>query len=480
MNPTISKTALKTDFDKMLSFRNRMTGTRDQMAFIEYIKSRLTELDIPYYVDPFFFRRWEATGSSLEVLTEAGAVEIPVSSEHPYSGETPEEGIVEELVYVKTPLDYPKARGKIAVIEVKNVDFIPGWLAFQKKSAWPETEKLPARYTGTVVTSFVRFFNGMLSKLAGARGAVLVWKNLPDEMIQGQYLPFILGYQGLPILWVNETNGNTLIAAAKEHKRAHLTLTADVEENAYTETVYCMLRGRSDRECVVVNTHTDGPNCVEENGAPAMLQMLEAMKDKDLDRTYIFLFATGHFRLPEFMDPLGTAFQASSRWLSMHRQLWNGKGGHMRAVACLTLEHLGCMEWIDVGGEYLPTGKIQPELVYTGNRFVDQLYIDEVKENRTRVRTITCKGHPILHFGEGENFFLNGIPDIALCTAPEYLCAKNPSQEIEKFDLDLMTEQTQTFLNLALKLEQYSAKEIGRSDFLGERRFSLGTLIGKL
>lgn len=103
-----------------------------------------------------------------------------------------------------------------------------------------------------------------------------------------------------------------------------------------------------------------------------------------------------------------------------------------------------------------------------------------MKENRTRVRTITCKGHPILHFGEGENFFLNGIPDIALCTAPEYLCAKNPSQEIEKFDLDLMTEQTQTFLNLALKLEQYSAKEIGRSDFLGDRRFSLGTLIGKL
>ena len=93
MNPTISKTALKTDFDKMLSFRNRMTGTRDQMAFIEYIKSRLTELDIPYYVDPFFFRRWEATGSSLEVLTEAGAVEITVSSEHPYSGETPEEGM---------------------------------------------------------------------------------------------------------------------------------------------------------------------------------------------------------------------------------------------------------------------------------------------------------------------------------------------------------------------------------------------------
>lgn len=461
---TIKKDGLQKDFETMLGYKNRMTGAPEQKAFIDYIKQRIEEMGYKYYTDPFFFTRWEPTDWHIQVLEGNSKVDIPVSSPFPYSGQTDESGIEEELVYVDKVLDYTKLKGKIAVIRVKNVR-APAIIAMDKRSAWPEEAVLPKMYSGTTATSFVKFFYGYLAKISGAAAAILVWDDIPDDMIQGAYLPFILTYHNIPILWVNQTNGRKLIELAKRHKKANFKLTADIEKNSYTETIYAVKPGTTKaNEVVIVNTHTDGPNCVEENGAPAILQLMEELKDKELERTHIFLFATGHFRLPEFMDFLGGGFQASSRWVMMHRHLWNGKHGHLKAVACLTLEHLGCLEWAETSdGGYVKTGELQPELVYTGNKFMDKLYIDEVKENRKNTRSITMKTHIITHFGEGEPFFLMGIPDIALCTAPEYLCARNPSQEIEKFDIDLMVEQTQTFANLIVKLEGVSASTIGRS-----------------
>ena len=354
-------------------------------------------------------------------------------------------------------------KGRIAVVEIKNMA-VPPAAALDKRSAWPEDLRLPNQYEGPVLTTFVKNFYGKLCRKAGAKAAVFVWTNIDDDMVEGQCLPFVLGYQGIPIIWVNETNGKRVFSAADAHERARLVLTAEKEPNAFTETIYCILKGRRENECVVVNTHTDGPNCMEENGPPAMLAMLEEMKDQPLERTHIFLFTAGHFRLSEFADKSTGGFQAASRWLAMHRALWDGKEGHMKAVCALTLEHLGCREWAVVDGKYQDTGKIMPELVYTGNSFVNDLYLEEVKQNRTRVRTITLRGHNFLHFGEGQNFFQQGVPDIALCTAPDYLCVESADQEYGKFDLDLMHEQTQTFLNLAAKLEIISSERIGKAD----------------
>ena len=188
------------------------------------------------------------------------------------------------------------------------------------------------------------------------------------------------------------------------------------------------------------------------------------LKDRELERTHIFVFTTGHFRLPRFKDIRTGSFQSASRWLAMHRELWDGKGDHFKCVSNLTLEHLGCKEWREIDGEYRYTGKPEVELVYTGNKFVDKLYIDTVKE-RENVRTMTLRGHNALHFGEGQNFFTMGIPEISLVPAPYYLCVVSDTHEMEKFDAELMTEQTQTFMKLIEKIETISAKQLGRSDF---------------
>lgn len=488
MSFTISKEEMLEGMNTMNSFGARLTGNKAHSDFIKYLKSEIEKMGVQIFSDPFYFKRWEEKSSSIEILDGEERTSIPVSSAYPYSGETDENGITQELVYVKDVTDIPKTTGKIAVFEVGNVNFIPSEIAFDKRSSYPEDVVLDKKYEGPVITSFVQCFNGIISKLSKAKGVILIWKDLHDDCIKGQYLSFIMGYQNIPMLWVNQTDGQAVIEAARLHKTATLVLTAETEENAFTESFYCILKGKHPKENIIVNTHTDGTNCIEENGAIALLQLMKNLKGRQLERTHIFVFTTGHFRLPHFKDIRTGSFQSASRWLAMHRELWDGKGDHFKCVANLTLEHMGCKEWRDIDGEYKYTGKPEVELVYTGNEFMDKLYIDTVKERKT-VRTMTLRGHNALHFGEGQNFFTMGIPEISLVPAPYYLCVVSDSHEMEKFDIDLMVEQTETFAALIEKIESIPASELGRSDFYslvkaksvsGGTDFSLSALAQKV
>lgn len=464
MNIVISKEEMLTGMNTMNSFGTRLTGSKGHTDFINWLKSEITKMDIPIFSDPFYFNRWEEKQSSIEIIDGEKKIAVPVSSAYPYSGQTSADGITEELVYVNNVGDIPKTTGKIAVFNINNINFLPSEIAFDKRSSYPEDVVLEEKYEGPVITSFVQCFQGIVSKLNKAKAVILIWKGLHDDMIRGQYLSFIMGYQNIPMLWVTQSDGEKVIASAKKHQRANFVLEAEIEENAFTESFYCILKGKNQKENVIINTHTDGTNCVEENGPIALLQLMKNLKDQELERTHIFVFTTGHFRLPRFKDIRTGSFQSASRWLAMHRELWDGKGEHMKCVANLTIEHLGCKEWRDVDGEYKYTGKPEVELVYTGNKFVDNLYINTVKE-RKNVRTMTLRGHNALHFGEGQNFFTMGIPEISLVPAPYYLCVVSESHEMEKFDIDLMTEQTETFAKLIEKIEHISAKNLGRSDF---------------
>ncbi len=464
MNLKVSKEELLEGMHKMNSFGTRLTGSKGHTDFINYLKDEITKMDIPIFSDPFYFKRWEEKNSSIKILDGDEAVNIPVSSAYPYSGQTSADGITEELVYVSGIADIPKTSGKIAVFNIANINFLPSEIAFDKRSSFPEDVVLEKKYEGPVATAFIQCFYGIVSKLTRAKAVILIWKGLHDDCIKGQYLSFIMGYQNIPMLWVNESDGEKIVKAAKKHKKANLVLEAEIEEHAFTESFYCIIKGKDQKENVIVNTHTDGTNCVEENGPIALLQLMKSLKDQELERTHIFVFTTGHFRLSHFKDIRTGSFQSASRWMAMHRELWDGKGDHFKCVANLTIEHLGCKEWRVIDGEYVYTGKPDVELVYTGNEFVDKLYIDTVKE-RSNVRTMTLRGHNALHFGEGQNFFTMGIPEISLVPAPYYLCVVSDSHEMEKFDIDLMTEQTETFARLIEKIEDISAKALGRSDF---------------
>lgn len=456
---------LQQEVEKMNSFGVRLTGTKAQRNFIKYIKSQIHEMGLETFSDPSRFMRWEEKSKKIVINAEDGDIEVPISSAFPYSGETPAEGITAPLTLVNEKhVGYLTTAGKIAVVEVNELDFLPSEIAFdEKERSIPEGLTLPSHYNGPVATAFVNFPFLRMAKLAGAKAVICIWKGINDDCIEGQYLPFILGYQGIPAVWVNSKNGQKVIEEAKKGSTATFTLEAEIEKYAKTESFWCVLDGEEDGESVIINTHTDGTNCIEENGPIAMLAMIKYLKDKPLKRTHIFVFVTGHFRLPNFKNIDGGGVQATSKWLMAHRSHWDGKEGHLKAVAGLSVEHLGCKMWKTEDGEYKQTGDVETEIVYTGNQKLDDIYFDSLDE-RTKVYTLTLRGHNFLHFGEGQPLFNCGIPEIALVTAPDCLCVISENDEMDKFDAELMYEQIVSFIKMALMIEELSTEEIGPCD----------------
>ncbi len=461
----IDKENLRSGMETLVAIGPKLTGTDGQRAFIKYLKDEIAAMGLPLYSDPFYFKNWERTNAALSLIGGDGEESpVHVSSAHPYSGETPDEGVTAKLLYLSGVDKAIRAEGRILVMKIEDLGRLPSELAFDKRGAYPEDTVMPAFYNGPVATAMVRCLAEGALRLLKPAGAVFVWDGIPDAAVEGQWMPFIQEYLGLPVLWVGPTEGARVIAAAKEGKSARLTLTATRDKYAFTETFYTILEGEEKGECVIVNTHTDGPNAIEENGGVALLELIRSLRNKPLRRTHIFLFTTGHFRLPVFKDIRTGGFQSASRWLQFHRNLWDGRGSHLKCVANLAVEHLGCLEWIVENGEYVGTGRPDVEMVYTGNRFMDELYLETVREHRTNVRTMTLKGHNMLHFGEGQNFFTMGIPGVCLVPGPYYLCVESPTMEYEKFDLDLMAEQTETFLRLIEKLEAADSAAFGKSE----------------
>lgn len=449
------------DVKLMNSFGTRLTGSIGHRNFIRYLKKELMQRGLDVYSDPFRFLRWEEKESHLMIEGE----EIHISSAFPYSGRTNEDGITAELVHVDDQrLGYLSAKGKIAVVKIDELNILPSEIAFDKRSSFPEDVSIPEKYDGPVATAFVNFPFLKAAKACGVKGVVCIWSGMSDARIEGQYLPFILPYQGIPAVWVNSTDGAKVLDAAQAHKTANLKLIADKERSASTETFYTILEGKNTKEAIIINTHTDGTNCIEENGPLALLDMIDYFKDKELERSLIFVFVSGHFRLPSFKTIAGGGVQATSKWLAMHRDLWDGIGGHTKAVAGVAVEHLGCkMFKDDENGVYRQVGDVETELSYTGNDTLDKLYLDCVKD-RDRYRVITMRGHNFLHFGEGQPLFNCGIPDIALVTAPDCLCVVSDNHEMDKFDPELMYEQIDTFIDVVSRLLSMTSGQIGPCD----------------
>lgn len=428
---------------KMNSFGPRYTGNDAHQQYIQFIKEQLKEMKLPVYTDQHQFDRWEVLQARLSVDMEGKPVQIPVLSYYPYSGVTPEAGVSGELVFCKNKRQFKKAAGKIAVINVNNI-LLPTRLIFHPRKA---AHFLPAFMRHCVVGSTLLGPNLTDAGKFGVIGVICVWKHCTDAEAKGQYLPFTTPLQNCPALWVGEKAGKELKRMAKEHGKARIVLTARIEKEAVSETIYTMIPGKNSAETILINTHTDGPNACEENGGIALLALADyyaGLPIQNRNKTLCFIFATGHFQIPQFgID----GKQATSRWLHMHEELWDGRNGNKKAIAGLTLEHLGCMTDTEKDNDSSNTER-NPEIefVYTSDEQMEKVYRDAVTD-RTKIRSVTLKPGKF-YFGEGEPLYQAGIPTISLVPAPWYLCSEVPGGHLEKMDRDLMLQQIATFANM--------------------------------
>ncbi|WP_315109551.1 hypothetical protein [Clostridium intestinale] len=439
----------------MNSFGSRITGSEGHNEFINWLKSEITAMGLEVHTNKYSFEQWKEKTSELSIDGE----KIEVSSAYPYSGVTDKNGVTGELVYIKNN-DYKSAKGKIAVVEIDNTKKLPLPLIMNKLDSFPLDNNVVSSDGDVVLSSTLQTPNLIKLKDLGVKAVVLVWKGVSGEKIKDQYLPFTTDYAGIPALFVNETEGEKVINYSNTKSTATLTLEANTQSDAKTESFYVMLEGKNKDETIIINSHTDGVNVVEENGAVAMLSMLKYLKDEPLDKNIVFAFVTGHFRLPVFKG----SSQATSTWLNDNKELWDGKNDHKKAVSAITVEHLGSLEWKDdENGVYKPTGNIQIEYTYVNNPIMLEVWKEAIKD-RENTKTVFLHGHNKFEFGESQPLFEENIPVIGFIPMPDYLLTNSNNREMDKFDITLMHNQVSSLLKAALILDDLPKEQLGIGD----------------
>ena len=447
---------LKEEVNRLRELGPRETGNCEHARFVDYIETQLKSPHSPYikvYRDTLRFERWSSTGCALTVhRSDGGDVTVPVASAYPYSGCTESKGVTGSLQLFRSGHRHrwKDSADKIAVIEVPYPS-VPVGLFLDDVEHLPDganDRDFPLTYSHPVLAATVFGPDLAAAKAAGAIGVVAVWKGLKAAQAKDQYVPFTLPYQDIPALWVACDEGSELLESARRGDRATLTLKAILSSRATTETVWAVVEGEIASETVVMVTHTDGGNAVEENGAIGLLELVRMFATEPRPkRSLVFVFVSGHLR-----STIGN--QATTEWLNAHPEWWSGKKkGDRRAVAGLVLEHLGALK-------ARPDTGYEVELTYATNAAMRKILKDSWA-NRGQKRKVLLAKPGLVQLGEGEPLYKLGIPAIALASVPEYLLAATKAKIV---DTDLMREQIGAFARALLMLEKTATQKLGRAE----------------
>jgi hypothetical protein len=325
----------------------RATGSPAHERYIDVLIARLERAGVAeVHTEPVPIRRWTAVGWSLDSAGQP----IATSSYIPYSGSTPPGGVTGVLARV-TPGATPAAgalAGRIAVLDVPSPASAYSVMDQISYGAWdPQNIIEPsARYARpwAGVGDLISLLDSLPA--TGAIGCIAVI-DLPPEAASGSYFPYDGHIRNVPGVFVDRTVRPRLEALTAAGAPVRLTLTATAE-HVVSRNVVGMIPGRTD-ELVILNSHTDGTNAVEDNGPDAivaMAQYLSRLERGLLPRSVMVSLTTGHFH-----GGIGQVTFAREHLDTTLR----------KAACALTLEHLGALEWAEnAAGQMALTGR--PEL----------------------------------------------------------------------------------------------------------------------
>ena len=220
---------------------------------------------------------------------------------------------------------------------------------------------------------------------AGALGFVVGWLGVSEDAITGQHQPILppsvqqlhadhapeggtgTGHFELPAVWVGPTAREQLVRAAQASAEVTLRLVASVDPDATTDTLIATLPGTS-AESIVLITHSDGVNAIQENGVVGMLALAQAfakVPQEQRQRTLVFIPAAAHLATRVYDASTGQETQAEAEGaIAEHPEL------AADAVAVIAFEHFGTMEWVDDGERFFATGRGECAHVLTASPFL--------------------------------------------------------------------------------------------------------------
>jgi hypothetical protein len=437
---------VRADFQRMVDFGPRLTGTRAHHEFLAWLEAEFATAGLNVLpCEATEIECWEAGRFGLEILDGSRAGPVKVATYYTRSQETPPEGIEAPLVYsgngpaegkilvADLPLPAPAAAG--VFLPQSTYRYWPGhsdadWVATDYTRAWIEPGvALPlAPYAAM-----------------GAKAVVFILNNISFDALKGAYLPFTAGFESLPALFVDRDTGAALREQATAGQNARFVLEAS-RKHVKTPTVTAVLPGRSE-ETIIFSTHTDGQNFTEENGGVAFVHLARHFaslpKEQRLERTLVFAAWPGHMygEVPE-----------TKGWMAAHNDLVE------RAVAAQTLEHLGCTEWVDGADGYRATGEPEVCGIYASDGKMSEL-AQALIPKHDLIRHTTLRPPP--QFGVGGAFQEAGIPQVGLIAGPTYLLTVSDNGEMDKLDENLAARQIAWAAELTKAVDRLSAEELG-------------------
>jgi hypothetical protein len=440
----------------MNSIGPRYTGNDAHRTFVEYLAKNLQATGIHVQRDTSTITRWNATKWGLKLSHSGGvATDVPVTFYYPYSGATSAEGVTGELLQIPnvskptstgagTMLAAPgDLTGKVVFIEVPGIPAPSDWLK-QPWGFYTEDTTVPT-YVSAVWGGVSVGWLGDLKK-AGAVGVILGWTNISDAQARYQYTPYGRPFQDLPAIWVGKESTAKLRSVAGTGGKATVILQAEIVPNVSVDSLYGVLPGMSSDSVLIVESHSDGMNALEENGALAILALAKYFSHlpKESRKRDIVFVVANHFARADVTGITG--------WINKHPDLIK------RAAAYVTVEHLGCREWFDnAAGEYAPSGKNEVSFVISGFEGTAKTMLESAKRGSDK-RVAVVRGPRVP--GEGGPLFRAGVPGIAFFPAPTYLLTGPENGYIEKLSKTLIHAQIQDVARVIQKLDGMSAEEI--------------------
>jgi hypothetical protein len=446
----------------------RATGGRNHVRFVNWLERRLDSVPgVKVSSVPFRFNRQEERSVSLQVRLGGGERELAPAGPVPYSKPTGARGVSAPLTYLpsETDISAANAGGRIVVRDLvagslPNAAFnFVTWSIFDPEGTFRPEGVYKRDWLSPQATDDMK-----AADAAGAAGVLFVHE-FPREQIRGHYRPYEGIHWKMPALHLGVDEGERIkqAIAAGTAGSARIAVRAELEPRASTRMLIGRLAGPGKRG-VVVETHTDGTNALEENGHSPILAIARyfaSLPRRCRPGPMDFVFPTAHF-YQRIDDATGLTVldQYASR---LDRAYDRGE-----VALVLVLEHLGAHEWEAVPrGGGLPgltlrrTGLSEPSTTFvTESPFLVDTLGDLTVERDLR-RSLLLKGTalpdnthvpPYCSFGgEGTPYLRHLIPTVAFITSPWPLFAPGYSMKA-LIDFDLLRRQSLMFNDFLLRL----------------------------
>ncbi|MCI4592059.1 hypothetical protein MOK15_18385 [Sphingobium sp. BYY-5] len=453
--PLPSADQIRQDYQQMVDFGPRLPGNANHVKFVDWMKREFVAAGLRLGpCESYAYRRWEPKRWSLDIIDGDQRHAVPTVAYFVRSQPTGPQGVTGPLVYAgrlnpdgpASLPDFPKGSILLFDAELPKMHL--------RQIVHPHFIHVRGETDADVLDSLYHRLWTMpsfqMDDLA-ARGVagVAIIINASSAMIAGNFSPHASPYKPkVPALFIGQDAGDTLRAAAKAGRAAHLTLDAQWVEGDVPQLT-AVLPGESE-EVMIVDTHTDGQNFIEENGCIALLQLARHFASlpagQRLRRSIVFAGWPGHMSgdMPE-----------APGWALAHPDLMK------RAAAAFTIEHLGASEWADVPGKgYAATGHNEymnwPATAGPLNDFV----IDGIKRHDL-LRHAVEQGPG---YTTGRVFHNSGIPHVACIAGPNYLLGIVPNGHMDKLDADLASRQTAMIAEIIKQADRTPMADLKGSD----------------